>query len=248
VEPTTPPDEPPAQPEEPRDFCPRCGAAYEPLQEYCLECGERLPVNRGVVGVLAAGWQRRLAWYPGDWIWPSLLFLLLAAAGAALAILVGAADSGGARTAVATTEVTVGPGKETGTVKTTTQPLPTAPEPTVNTASLPTPPGAPSTKTPTTPSPAAILQWPTGKTGYTVVLESVPTSSGRALALDRARRARATGLQEVGVLASSNYSSLHPGYYVVFAGIYGSGSQASAAVSGARSKGFRDAYQTQVTR
>ena len=28
-------------------FCPRCGAAYEPLQEYCLECGARLPANRG---------------------------------------------------------------------------------------------------------------------------------------------------------------------------------------------------------
>ena len=39
-------------PEHPRDFCPRCGVAYEPLQEYCLECGARLPTNRGVVGVL----------------------------------------------------------------------------------------------------------------------------------------------------------------------------------------------------
>src|ERR1700693_373921 len=50
------------------DYCPRCGVAYEPLQEYCLECGERLPTNRGVVGVLASSWQRHFAWYPGDWI------------------------------------------------------------------------------------------------------------------------------------------------------------------------------------
>jgi hypothetical protein len=41
-------------PEEPRDYCPRCGVAYAPLQEYCLECGERLPTNRGVVGVLVS--------------------------------------------------------------------------------------------------------------------------------------------------------------------------------------------------
>ena len=60
-----------------RDYCPRCGVAYEPLQEYCLECGARLPTNRGVVGVLASSWQRRFAWYPGDWIWPVSFFFVL---------------------------------------------------------------------------------------------------------------------------------------------------------------------------
>ena len=29
-----------AAPKEPQ-YCARCGVAYEPLQEYCLECGER---------------------------------------------------------------------------------------------------------------------------------------------------------------------------------------------------------------
>jgi predicted amidophosphoribosyltransferase len=47
-------------------YCPNCGVAYEEGQEYCLECGARLPVNQGVVGVLAAAWQRHFAWYPGD--------------------------------------------------------------------------------------------------------------------------------------------------------------------------------------
>ena len=75
------------RPEQPRDYCPRCGVAYEPLQEYCLECGEHLPTNRGAVGLLAAAWQRRFPWYPGDWIWPSLLALVIAgAAGAASAL------------------------------------------------------------------------------------------------------------------------------------------------------------------
>src|SRR5437763_15236064 len=70
----------------PDQYCPRCGVVYEPTQEYCLECGERLPVNRGVVGVLAQAWQRRFAWYPGDWIWPVLLFLVLTVAATATAL------------------------------------------------------------------------------------------------------------------------------------------------------------------
>ena len=78
-------------PEQPRDYCPRCGVAYEPLQEYCLECGARLPTNRGVVGVLATAWQRRLAWYPGDWIWPVLLFAALTAIATTAAVAANSA-------------------------------------------------------------------------------------------------------------------------------------------------------------
>jgi len=64
----------------------------------------------------------------------------------------------------------------------------------------------------------------------------------------RARRAKQSGLKAVGVLVSSQYSSLHPGYYVVFSGIYRSQSEAAAGVSVAHAKGFPDAYQTRVTR
>ena len=62
--------------------CPRCGAPHGPDQEYCLECGYRLQPASGVFGRLAAAWQRRFGWYPGDWIWPVLLSLVLATAGA----------------------------------------------------------------------------------------------------------------------------------------------------------------------
>src|SRR5256714_15000948 len=65
-------------PVEPR--CPRCGPPHVPNQEYCLECGLRLPGEAsGVVSRLSGAWRRRVAWYPGDWIWPSLLALLIAA-------------------------------------------------------------------------------------------------------------------------------------------------------------------------
>src|SRR5438105_15329193 len=84
-------EEPPEQPAHlgaPDDlFCPRCGTPYEPGQEYCLECGLRLPVAAGVVGSLSDAWQERVPWYPGDWIWPVLLFLLIAAISAVVAIV-----------------------------------------------------------------------------------------------------------------------------------------------------------------
>ena len=82
-------------PEAERDYCPHCGASYEPLQEYCLECGRRLPTNRGVTGFLAGGWQRRLAWYPGDWMWPVLGLLALTAIATAAAVAAGSPQPSG---------------------------------------------------------------------------------------------------------------------------------------------------------
>ena len=245
MEPSAPTLAPEQDDRESRDFCPRCGAAYAPLQEYCLECGGRLPVNRGVVGVLATGWQRRLPWYPGDWIWPAGALLLLAVAATAIAVALGSRDTGGGSNVVVATgnSVALGPGHLTGTVATvkmTTGPLPTAPEPTVPERTPPPKPRAAN--------PNALTAWPSGKSGYTVVLESIPLASGRAFAVQRAKHAKATGLAQVGVLDSSNYSSFHPGFYVVFAGIYGSYGDAAAALGTAHGHGFATAYPRQVTR
>ncbi|HEV7133047.1 MAG TPA: hypothetical protein VGN27_04875 [Gaiellaceae bacterium] len=239
----------------PRDYCPSCGAAYEPLQEYCLECGARLPTNRGVVGFLASEWQRRLAWYPGDWIWPVLLFLVITVVATAAAVAAASTSKPHESAIVATTpSVTVGPGAPQPTVvtQTPTSTLPTAPQPTITTGTLPAAPGAPSTSSTTTPAPTtnpnALTSWPAGRSGYTNVLESLPVTAGRPAAFARARAAKRAGLPDVGVLISAEYSSLHPGYYVVFSGVYGSQSEASAAVSAVHAHGFPDAYQTRVTR
>lgn len=241
-----------ATPEEPRQYCPTCGVAYEPLQEYCLECGSRLPTNRGVVGFLATEWQRRFSWYPGDWIWPVLFFLVLTVVATAAAVAATSSGKSSATPIVATEpHVTVGPAAPEPTVPTATptSTLPTAPQPTISTGTLPRAPGSPSTNAVTTPAPDpnALAVWPAGKGGYTDVLESLPLTGGRANAVARARSAKRAGLQDVGVLLSSGYSSLHPGYYVVFSGIYSSQSQASAALSTARAKGFPNAYQVRVT-
>jgi len=52
----------------------------------------------------------------------------------------------------------------------------------------------------------------------------------------------------VGVLAAAQYSSLHPGYLVVFSGIYATPEQAANGLATARAHGFPDAYQIRVTR
>ena len=81
-----------------------------------------------------------------------------------------------------------------------------------------------------------------------MVLQSIPSSAGRALAVSRARDASRAGLLQVGVLDSSQYSSLHPGYYVVFSGIYDSRAEADRARSNAVGKGFELAYAREITR
>jgi hypothetical protein len=79
-----------------------------------------------------------------------------------------------------------------------------------------------------------LVEWPHGDDGWTIVLASIPQTEGRRKALARARQARGTGLSPVGVLDSSRYASLHPGYWVVFAGIYASEAEAASALEPAR--------------
>src|SRR6266576_2161340 len=233
---------PAGPPQDPR--CPRCGAPYGPDQEYCLECGQRLQPAGGVFGRLAGLWRQHLGWYPGDWIWPVLLFLLTAIAGATAAIVL--ADAGAESSTLVATQGGV-PHSPTTAPTTATVALPSVPTGTPGGA--PSTPTAPPPATTTAPPPGALTPWPTGQSGYTVVLESIPAGgNGRALALARARAASKAGLLQVGVLDSSLYSSLHPGYSVVFSGMYDSRGQADEALAAANAKGFRAAYVRQITR
>jgi hypothetical protein len=203
--------------------CPRCGTSCEPDQEYCLECGARLPWPRGPIVTLGRAWQSRLPWYPGDWIWPTTLLLVIAALGGAVAYLV--TESKPARQAIiATTASATG----TGT------PVTTGPAGTTQAA---------GTGTATA---ASLVTWPAGKSGYTTVLQSVPQRLGRNRVLSVARRAIAAGLPQVGYLNSSKYAALQPGYYVVFSGIFDSEAAAESNVSTASSRGFSSAYARQL--
>ena len=82
--------------------------------------------------------------------------------------------------------------------------------------------------------PSGIAEWPTEEAGWTIALAALPQTAGRTAAVNRARAARRRGLPQVGVLDSSRYASLHPGYWIVFSGVYSSEAEATSALEGAR--------------
>jgi len=231
------PARPPGDP-----VCPRCGTPHQPGQEYCLECGYRLAPARGVIGRLAAAWQARFGWYPGDWIWRVLLGLVIAIAGATAAIVL--TDAGAENKTLVATH---GGAAHTPTTQAQTATV-TLPAETPTSTGPPVTPTAPPPATTAARPPGSLTAWPAGESGFTVVLESLPLGTGRAAAFARAHAAARAGLPQVGVLVSDRYSSLHPGYYVVFSGIYSSRGQADTARAEAAAKGFRLAYSREITR
>lgn len=246
--PPPPPPEPDAEPLPPSGppRCPRCGAEHELDQEYCLECGLRLqPLGApGQTIVRRELWSRESP----AWLWATLLALLLVAlvAGAIAAVAATQDEDKKAGRPVVTTDrgttetigtftdtspLTVPTTLPTGTTETilptgTTLTVPTITTGTTATTTIPT-----TTTTPT----SSIRSWPPGKDGYTIVLSSTETSRGRAPAERKANNAIEAGLPEVGILNSSDYLTLNPGYYVVFTGIYNTLSQAQDALPTARS-------------
>jgi hypothetical protein len=92
------------------------------------------------------------------------------------------------------------------------------------------------------------LSWPATTDGWTIVLLSYPAVRGRTAPLQTARRAAGLGLPQVGVLDSSDFSSLHPGYAIVFSGVYRSRADAEAALTSARATGFGTAYTREISR
>jgi len=238
--------EPPAAPGAPERTCPRCGAPHTPEQEYCLECGLRLGGTPTFVRRLETAWRGRFSVYPGDWMWPALLGLVVAVVGATAAILLGASNGNGGRTLVTPTGGSVR--EPTTSPVTATAVLPTVPSntPTASTSTATVPTTPPPATTPRTPG--GVISWPASRNGFTVVLESIPTSAGRSFALARAQAASRSGLPQVGVLNSGGFSSLHPGYYVVFSGVYGTQSQADQARVTANARGYPAAYGREIRR
>jgi hypothetical protein len=214
-------------------LCPRCGVAFDAEQEYCLECGLRLPWESPLFAKLtaraAAGGATRV---PRDWVWPALIALVVAAAGAAVAIVVSRDEPApGEAIAVATGGVRP--------LLPDTAEVVTAPQPAAATGAK----KAAAAKTPV--RRAGLARWPRGRDGWTNVLVSIPQSRGGPPARARANEAVRRGLREVGVIDSNRFASLHPGYYVVFAGIYASPEEAASALRRAKAV-FPLAYTREI--
>jgi hypothetical protein len=187
--------------------------------------------------VLATAWRRRFRRYPGDWVWPVLGLLIIAALAAAVGILATNGDGGSAAQTRAETQASVPLG--TGTLPTTptdTSTLPTESVPTTAPEQPPPPPPASSN---------TLIEWPAGQDGWTIVLSSIPQSAGRAAAADFGQKALSAGLTDVGILDSSGYSSLHAGYFVVFSGVFNSEADARAALDTAQGS-YPQSYVRQI--
>jgi hypothetical protein len=256
---STPPHEPPEAGEQAQhaeaeehaqhaeNHCPRCGAPHDPLQEYCLECGLRL------VRLPRERYTRTIVWSRESpiWLWTALAALLLVAltAGAIVALAATDDDKDAGPGASSATGPTVPP-ITIDTLPDTTLPIPPPTTTVATTTGLTTTTQSTtttgSTTTGSTTTPNTIISWPAGTDGWTVILRSTPTSDGRGPADSAAQQAINAGLRQVGVLNSSDYDSLNPGYYVTFTGVYDTRDQALAALPNARSKGFPTAYDRRV--
>ncbi len=244
--------EPEGPPPVPR--CEVCGAELEPDQTYCLECGSPTPLaprlrRGGKAAAIIAG-----------------AMVVLGVGAGALAYAVANDDDEAVATATSTTAVTALP---TGTATVVSPPLtgPLPPDTSVTTATVPstTPTAPPATGfetvtgvTPTTPPATGTTtaatetdpepepdsgssDWPAGETAWTAVLSSVRDESDA-----RAAKSRLTGSGEpAGVLFSSDYGGLRPGYWVVFSGMFDDRGQAVSQAGDLRS-GFPGAYARRI--
>lgn len=220
-----PPPPPPPPPPTPEAACQNCGAPVRPDQDWCLSCGAA--VTTEVTG--AGGWRTPLA------IISAVLLVAAAALVFAFVELSGEAD----RVANAPVAPLTGP---TGTVAPTATPGITGPSgPTGSTGTTgPTGGASPTpTSTPTATS-GGIGEWPEGETAFTVILFSETT---RASAEAKARSI--SGLPDVGILDSDDYSSLAGGFFVVFSSQYetNGAAQNAAEAAGAQAPG---AYAKEV--
>ena len=223
--------------------CPRCGATREPDQRYCLECGLALPIVDGQAARAAATVDARVsAGIPGDWVWISL------------------ADAGRRRGRRGRRDRTDGRASRRSAGQTFKRldagqrrraDRSADDEPRGDGRHVDAPDGARADDD-VEGAAGRPEERPLRLAAQPERLDDrarlVPEDERPAEALATATGPPSHGLHQVGILDSSRYASLQPGYLVVFTGIYGSRSDADAAVGTARQAGFGGAYSRQIAR
>ncbi|HEY2141980.1 MAG TPA: hypothetical protein VGG98_07970 [Solirubrobacteraceae bacterium] len=215
--------------------CAHCGASLALDQRYCLECGARRTEARSqfldglgaptaaVRGAPVAGPLRERAPWSAPWGGASTIAavgVLLLAMG--VGVLIGRSGSTKTVTAPAQVLSVATPGASAGT------------------RAL----GSPSASSVT--STAFSDDWPAGKNGYTVQLQTLQAAGTQPTDVVAAKAAAtAKGAQGVGALRSDDYRGLPSGLYVIYSGVYSTPSQARQAL-GSLKKSFPAATVTHV--
>ena len=192
-----------------------------PPAPVCRTCGA--PAEPGQEYCLECGNRlvpARRAPAVAAWVVPSLVALAVAA--------------GGTAAAIAATHGAKGNGRSTLVAVTPLRPAP------------PPPPKQHATKPSATTKGPHLISWPLGN-GYTIILATIPLAQGAGAARSKAALALKRKLPKVGILVSSSYASLQPGYYMVFSGIFVSLEEAQSSLDTAKAL-FPGAYARPVVR
>ena len=194
--------------------CPTCNGAVAEDQRYCLQCGARLPqtpmwIPPRTAGEAAQEAAPQAALAPGaprD-ITPIATVAALVALAIVLVVgvLIGRSGQNNSKTTPAPAVITV-PAASTPT------PVPTTP-------SVPTP-----TSTPIIPD------WPPGRTGWTVQLETISKTGATTASISAAKSAAISkAVPSVGVLDGASFIALGSDY-VLYSGIDTTSAEASKAL------------------
>ncbi len=202
--------------------CSGCDAPIAPDQRYCLQCGERLaPISgflmgrhAGATGVAGASAEQPTT-PPGA---PPASQNATAPRSNLLGVLAG----------VGVLLLAMGVGVLIGRAG-NSKPVP-AREQVVTQL-------APAAGTGTgTPEAGFTGDWPAARSGYTVELSTLPSSSTAAAVQAAKTAAGAKGAPAVGALDSGEFASLPSGHYVVYSGVYQTTAEAKKALAGVRGK------------
>jgi hypothetical protein len=200
--------------------CASCGAPLAADQRYCLECGERraqLAPPRPPATVADLAAPERPAAAPHSAGWPPGAGLAAGIAVLLLAMGVG---------------VLIGKAGKSGSGS--------AAAPSVVTVAQP---GATAAATPA----AFQADWPSGKSGWTVALQTLPKAGTQPAAVAAAKTAATgKGAGAVGALDEDSYASLDGGSYLVYSGVFDTKAQASVALKGLKGR-FPGARVVQVS-